>query len=538
MTEFRLFLQDVTFAWPDGRQLFSNLDLELGHEPTGLVGRNGVGKSVLARLLAGQLAPSSGSCRRNGRIVYVAQQIACPTGATVASVAGVDQVLDALGRIEAGGILAEDFELVADRWDIRLRLAGWLEAMSLGHLRLDQPASELSGGELTRVALAGAWLTDPDMLVLDEPTNHMDRLQRQALFDRLHAWPNGLLLVSHDRELLQVAQRIVELSPSGLRDYGGGYDFYLQLRAEEQSRARAELEHGKAELRRGEAERIKAQENMSRRRSRGDRAGREANQAAILLGRRKDQGQTTAAKLQKGQDDLRDERERRVQEASRKIRDDDGVALFAPIAAPAAQRKAATLEDLLLPFGMGAVHPLDLIVGGSQRIGVTGPNGSGKSTLLRVLTGKLPPRAGSCRVHVPAAYIDQQLDLLDPSQSVLHQLLAESISATQADLRTRLALLGLAGDLAVKPTAELSGGERLKAALAFALYRDQPAELLLLDEPTNHLDLQSLDALEKMLLGFRGALIVVSHDSVFLDKVALDYRLDISERGFSLTEWE
>jgi ATPase subunit of ABC transporter with duplicated ATPase domains len=537
MTETLLTLQDVTFAWPDGRQLFSHLDIEFDRRPTGLVGRNGVGKSVLARLLAGQLAPSGGRCQRAGRIGYVPQQIACPAGATVATIAGIQPVLDALGRIEAGGVLAEDFETVADRWDIRLRLSTWLEELGLGDLRLDQAAADLSGGELTRVALAGAWLAEPDMLVLDEPTNHLDRPRREALLERLRAWPKGLLVVSHDRELLQAMQRIVELSPSGIRDYGGGFDFYVQMRAEEQSRARYELEHRKAEQRRGEAERRKMQENLDRRQSRGTRTGREANQAGILLGRRKQQGQVTAAKLRREQDGRRDALARNVLEASRNIADDADVALFAPAAPGASQRKAATLENLLLPFGTGAACPLDLTVWGRQRIGVTGPNGSGKSTLLKVLASRLRPVAGTCQVHVPAAFLDQQLDMLDPSESTLQHLLTDNVSATQADIRTRLALLGLSGDDALKPTVQLSGGERLKAALASALYRDEPAELLLLDEPTNHLDLRSLEALEQMLLQFRGALVVVSHDLVFLDSIALDHRLELSEHGYRLTGW-
>jgi ATPase subunit of ABC transporter with duplicated ATPase domains len=537
MTEAFLTLHDVAFAWPDGQRLFSRLDLQLDRRPTGLVGRNGVGKSVLARLLGGELTPTGGRCERTGTVRYVPQHIACPPGATVASVAGVQPVLDALARIEAGSVSVDDFAQVGDRWDIRQRLAAWLAEQGLGHLAPELPAARLSGGELTQVALAGAWLAEPDLLVLDEPSNHLDRPRRHALLQRLRTWPKGLLVISHDRELLQGMQRIVELSTTGLRDYGGDYAFYAQARAQEQERAVQELEHRKAELRRGEAERRQTLENLSRRQSRGARAGREANQAPILLGRRKQQSQVSAGKRQREQDARREALALGVQEAAMQVADAADIALLAPELPGAASRKVATLENLRLPFGAGGASGIDLTVWGRQRIGVIGPNGSGKSTLLKVVAGTLTPAAGQCAVHVPVAFLDQQLHMLSPHQSPLQHLLAAHPSATQADMRTRLALLGLAGDSALKPATRLSGGERLKAALACALYREQPAELLLLDEPTNHLDLRSLEALEQMLLQYRGALMIVSHDPVFLDRIALDSRLEMTGPGWRLTPW-
>lgn len=537
MTEAFLTLRDAAFAWPDGQRVFSQLDLQLDRRPTGLVGRNGVGKSVLARLLAGELAPTAGRCERTGAVGYVPQHIVCAPGATVAAIAGVQPVLDALARIEAGSVNAADFEQVGERWDIRQQLIAWLDEQGLDHLRPEQPADQLSGGELTQVALAGAWLAEPDVLVLDEPTNHLDRPHRHALLQRLRTWPKGLLVISHDRELLTAMQRIVELSPTGLRDYGGNYEFYESARAQEQERAAQALEHRKAEQRRGEAERRQTLENLSRRQSRGARAGREANQAPILLGRRKQQSQVSVGKRQREQDARQEALAQGVREAASQVAEDADIAMLVPELPGAASRKVATLENLRLPYGAGGASALDLTVWGRQRIGIVGPNGSGKSTLLKVLTGAVPPAAGECAVHVPVALLDQQLQLLLPHQSPLQQLLAAHPAATQADMRTRLALLGLSGDAALKPAAELSGGERLKAALALALYREQPAELLLLDEPTNHLDLRSLDALEEMLLQYRGALMIVSHDHVFLDRIALDKRLEVTGQGWRLTPW-
>ncbi len=535
MTTPLLALERVAFALPDGRPLFTDLDLQLDARRTGLVGRNGVGKSVLARILAGELAPTGGQCLRAGSVHYLPQQIVPPRGATVATVAGVQPALDALARIEAGSVDVADFDLVAERWDLRERVRSGLIECGLGHLRAEMPAAMLSGGELTRLALLGAWLGEADYLVLDEPSNHLDRDHRSALLQQLGQWPRGLLVVSHDRELLESMERILELTPGGLHDYAGGYSLYAQERARQHEQAERELARLKLERRRGEAEMREQRERQQRRQSRDARQARDANQAKILLGNQKQWSQASAGKLQHRHADLSARLADDVREAARRVEPESAVALFAPLPPSAAQRRAARLEQLVLPFGAAAAHALDLDIGGRQRIGLVGANGSGKSTLLKVLAGSLAPASGRCEVNVPAAYLGQQLETLAADASPLQSLSDANPSATHAELRTRLALLGLSADAALTPNHRLSGGQRLKAALACAVYRTQPAELLLLDEPTNHLDLASVEALEAMLLRYPGALVVVSHDEAFLHRLTLDARLEARAQGWQWT---
>ncbi|WP_409269244.1 ABC-F family ATP-binding cassette domain-containing protein [Massilia sp. BHUDP2] len=532
MTHPFLALDSASFILPDGRPLLSGLTEAFDTRHTGLVGRNGIGKSVLAQLLAGMLAPSSGSCLREGRVHYLSQQVDQARDGTVAALAGVQDVLDALARIEAGSIAEADFALVGERWDLPARLRHALDQAGLGHLDAATPAGRLSGGEAMRVALLGAMLSDADFLILDEPTNHLDGPSRQALAAQLRAWRRGLIVVSHDRALLGQMERIVELSPQGLRSYGGNVDFYLEARAAEQAGALHELGHARQALQREERAMREQHELQQRRQAQGAREGKAANQAKILLGRQKERSENSSGRLRQQHEEARRQLHERVREAAHGLREDGAVRLHATQVAAVAQRRVVELIDAELPFAAPALRTISLVVTGRQRIGITGPNGCGKSTLLKVIAGELAPLSGRAVRDPACAWLDQRLGTLDPGRSTIEQLLARNRSTGQDRLRTYLAQIGLDARQVAQPTGQLSGGERLKAALACALYADPPARLLLLDEPGNHLDLASMAALEAMLRQYAGALVVVSHDEVFLERLGLTHRLEATAAGW------
>lgn len=531
-----LTLQGVSFQLPDGRVLFSDLDEAFDSRRTGLVGRNGVGKSVLARILADELVPTGGRCLRGGRVHYLAQQVTPQPGETVAGLAGLRPVVEALERIEAGGTAQADFDAVGERWDVRERLQQELAAAGLAHLRHDTAATRLSGGEITRVALAGAFLSDAQMLVLDEPSNHLDRDNRQALLAQLRRWEGGLVVVSHDRELLETMERIVELSAQGLRSYGGGYSFYAEARTREREQALEQLEQRKTERRREERVLTQQRERLEHRLSRGAKQAATANQAPILLGRQKERSEASSGRLRARQDEAREGLSQRVREAAAIVEEELPVVLFAPEALQAPAR-VLELEDVLLPHVHGARQRISLMLMRGQRLGLLGPNGCGKSTLLKVLAGELEPLAGRRELQVEAAYLDQHFSGLDAQRPILSQMLSENATLEEGSLRTRLALLGLDAERVLLPSGQLSGGERLKAALARVLYADRPARLLLLDEPSNHLDLASVQALEAMLRQYPGALVVVSHDQAFLRQLGLTHELAAGPQGWSMREW-
>ncbi|RQT62799.1 ABC-F family ATP-binding cassette domain-containing protein [Burkholderia cepacia] len=518
-------LHHVSFRFDDGVTLFDSLDLSIDRTPTGIVGRNGIGKSQLAQLIAGRCAPSTGTIERHTPVVYVAQQHddgnAAANPRTVSQVAALDAPLGALARLVDGRAEPHDFDLIGDRWDLAERLRAALDAAGLHDVRADTPAHALSGGQRARVALIGALLSGAGLLVLDEPTNHLDAPGRAWLRAALDGWRGGLVIVSHDRALLADVQRIVELTPQGVRSYGGNYAFYRAQRDADQDAAQAALDNARAE--RGRARRRLEQEHdtIQRHAAASLRDAKTANLSSGAKQSRKGAARNIMGQVRRHQNDFKATLDERVQQAAARVEADAPVLVSLPGTEVSARRQLFTLERARLPWGIaGTADAITWSASGPVRIALTGPNGCGKSTLLRMLAGELTPRSGACTTHVSAAYLDQRLALLDPERSIVEQLGLLDTPLAEGELRSRLALLQLDAARATQPARQLSGGERLKAALACALWRGTPAQLLLLDEPTNHLDLESVRAIEAALAGFPGAIVVASHDTAFL--AALD----------------
>ncbi|MQP75131.1 ATP-binding cassette domain-containing protein [Stenotrophomonas sp. MYb238] len=527
-----LTLERVSWQLPDGRLLFSDLDETFDARPTALVGRNGVGKSVLAQLLAGRLAPTHGRCLRSGPAAWLPQQIDASPIDTVADLAGLGDALAALHRIEQGSSDVADFEALGERWQLREHLQAELERMQLHGVSAETPVHRLSGGQRMRVALAGAFLSEADFLVLDEPSNHLDAQGRQLLRDQLRRWPRGLLVVSHDRALLGDMQRIVELSSLGLRSHGGNYDFYAARRSEERRLAAEILQQRRHERRQGEQALREQQEQRERRTARGNRQAAHANQAPILLGRQKQRAQASAGKADLQQQQQRERLDDQVRQAAAEVEAAAAVVLLPVAGTGGAPERMAVMEDVVLPFVDGPLARVDLLLRRGERLALTGRNGSGKSVLLKVLAGRMPPLSGTVQVNAPHAWLDQHLALPVPEAPAMEQLRDANPSMADAELRTRLALLGLDAGNAQQPVEALSGGERMKLALACALYAHPPAQLLLLDEPANHLDLDSMQALEAMLRDWSGTLLVAAHDEAFLRGIGITGRLHADAEGW------
>ncbi|HHK8230712.1 TPA: ABC-F family ATP-binding cassette domain-containing protein [Serratia marcescens] len=528
-------LHQLTCQFADGETLFGPLDLAFDRQRCGLVGRNGVGKTQLLRLIAGLDRPGNGHVESHAALAYVAQQPEIAADTTLAQLLGYGEVFAALARLEQGRPLADDIDRLEGRWDLNDRLQNAFAAAGLPAFDPLRSASSLSGGERMRAALCGALIGEGDFLLLDEPTNHLDSVGRAWLYQQLDQWRGGLLIASHDRQLLARMARIVELTPGALRSYGGNYDDYRRQRDTEQQAARADLEHAREERRRTRARQQKEHDMSQRRSAQTLRVVDTLNIASFERVAYKSAAKESLGTLRKQHQDQRDSLDAAVREAYQRVEEEQPVLLALPGSEVSANKQVLVLEQLQLPFV--SAPPLDLRIDGPMRVALTGPNGCGKSTLLKTVLGQLTALSGHCHCPLPTAYLDQTLSQLDPNLSVMEHLGLQDSPLAEGALRTRLAQLQLDADRIALPLGSLSGGERLKAALACALWRQQPAQLLLLDEPTNHLDLASSLAIETALADFPGAMLVVSHDEDFLQALRPTHRLHRQADGWRLQAW-
>ncbi|RVD80036.1 ABC-F family ATP-binding cassette domain-containing protein [Pseudomonas koreensis] len=517
-------LNQTAFRFANGETIFNDLNLQFDHLHTAIVGRNGVGKSVLARLIAGRLQPTAGSVTCAVTLAYVAQTFIAEPGQTVADATGTVAALRALQRLQRGEASEEDFDTLGERWDLPERLRQWLDNADLPNIAPSDLTQSLSGGQQARLALIGAFLSPARLLVLDEPTNHLDAAGRRWLMSELQRWRGGLIVVSHDRQLLERMQRIVELTPLGVTVFGGNFSTYQQQRQIHHAAAQATLDQSRTERRR-EQQRLKSEhDTIQRHAARSLRNAKTANVSGFERASLKGAARQIMGHVRHGHQQRKSELDARVRDAYAKVLPDDAVMMNLPGSAVPTSRNICTLIDVRLPWLR--TQAFNLTLNGPVRVAVNGPNGCGKSTLLRLLAGELRPVSGECTTHVPVAYLDQQLKLLDDHLSVIDQLIALQSPLSESELRSHLAHLQLDAQRVTRPSASLSGGERLKAALAVALWRQTPAQLLLLDEPSNHLDLASVQAFEQALQTFPGAIVAVSHDPDFLQALKPTHRLD------------
>lgn len=523
-------LHQVTCQFPTGDTLFGPLSLTLEPSLCALVGRNGSGKTRLLRLLAGLDEPATGHIERFGSHAWVAQQHVISSQTTLAELLGYDAIFTARKRIDSGDYQPDDLALLDGYWDIVERLSEAFINATLPPFEPDKPAIELSGGERIRALLCGAFTAGADFLLLDEPTNHLDRQGRAWFYDQLSRYQGGVLVASHDRELLEQVPRILELSASGLRSYGGNYADYQAQRDAEQQAARAALEHAATERKRTRARMQKEHDDSQRRSAKTLRTVDTLNIASFERVKYKGAAKERIGTWKKQHSEQNEALNAAVNKARERVEDDNPVMFTLPGSQIPEGKQVLVLEDLVLQHV--PVPPLTWRIDGPMRVALKGPNGCGKSTLLKTLLGEVAPHSGSCKVSVSCAYLDQHLSRLDLSQSVMTHLNLSHTPLEEGVLRTRLAQLQLGADKVMLPLAALSGGERLKAALACVLWGAEATQLLLLDEPTNHLDLASVQAIEAALAGFPGALLVVSHDEAFLSGLTLTHELVWEEAGW------
>ncbi|WP_181796240.1 ABC-F family ATP-binding cassette domain-containing protein [Streptomyces sp. WELS2] len=514
-----LTCSSLSFAWPDGTPVFDGLDIAFGPGRTGLVGVNGSGKSTLLKLLAGELVPADGTVKATGEIGYLPQNVTLDTTLRVDQALGIAGRRAALHAIEAGDVREEHFETVGDDWDVEERALATLGELGLGHIGLDRTVGEVSGGESVLLRLAALLLSRPGILLLDEPTNNLDLYARRRLHQAVAAWPGVLVVVSHDRELLELVDQIADLRAGEVSWYGGNFSAYEEALAVEQEAAERMVRVAEADVRKQKRELSDAQVKLARRKRYGQKMYDSKREPKIVMNARRRAAQESAGKHRILHEERLAEARERLDEAVEAVRDDDEIRVELPYTAVPPGRQVLTLENLETACHARVPGILDLR--GPERIAIVGRNGSGKTTLLRTIAGRLEPLAGTVTAHVPLRFLPQRLDVLDDGLSVAENVARFAPDATNNRIRARLARFLFRGGRADQKAGTLSGGERFRAALAALLLAEPAPQLLLLDEPTNNLDMASVRQLTQALESYEGALLVAAHDLPFLESIGI-----------------
>lgn len=526
-----IIIKNLSYDSPRGDRLFEDMSVSFPDKRTGLIGKNGTGKTTLLRLIVGELQTAGGSIKCARDIAYMPQDYQLDLSRSISEVLGIDKKMKAIEKIKDGN---EDERIVAqigDDWDIENRAQAAMAKMKLEGMDLSRAVATLSGGERTKVLLASLLLRDAGFLIMDEPTNNLDAESKEAVHALIKTWGKGLLVVSHDRELLDLMDEIAELSSGIIKIYGGNYEMYAEQKRIEGEALERQLVSARQDLQRNKQEATAVRERQQKRNAHGKKAviGQKINKGKI--NEMISQANATTGKLKIRHEQKVKDAQNKFKELKSRIPETNRIFIEIPDSRIPNGKAVAAFERVFFSFVPDKVlfNNVSFEISGPERIALVGENGSGKTTLIRLLLGELQPLSGAVRLGITRlAYLDQHVAFMDNTKTLLDNLKIMS-GLSDSDSRNYLAKFLFESDTVFKDYGALSGGERIRAALACVLARKEAPQLLILDEPTNNLDLDSIERLESALTNFEGALLVISHDKTFLQNIGIEREIRLGD---------
>lgn len=538
-TSPRIILNNVSFHLDQTPVRFNGVNLTFESLRYGIVGQNGVGKTTLLRLLIGDLSPDSGSLQRSCKIINVPQShLSVDSKASISDTLGISPILQALERINNGSVEENDFDIIADDWDIEKRIQDALSTFNLWPIDLNQSFHQLSGGQKTKALLAKTLIFIADFFLFDEPTNNLDAQSRAILYQHIENTSKGVIIVSHDRKLLNRCDRIVEITTKGIEVYGGNYDFYKEqkeikrLAIKREIQAQTEILTKSKHAIQTRIERHQQNESRGRKEKIKQIKGK-GSYNKIELKSKKGKSENTNRRIRLQATRKLDAVNQELSAAHDQLEVQEQMDVVLAQTKVQNNKTVINIENLCFGYDQQnkLINNFSCHLSGPDRVAIVGPNGCGKSTLIQLIRGLLIPNAGEITIGVKAiAYLDQAVSFLDPGLSIVDNFLKLNPDAQPFDAYSALASFKFRNKDAEKCVGQLSGGERMRAGLAVSLMSSPPPQLIILDEPTNHLDLDAIEAIENALKLYQGAILAVSHDETFLNNIAINQTITLNEK--------
>ncbi|AKK73430.1 ABC transporter ATP-binding protein [Chryseobacterium gallinarum] len=522
-----ILLQNISFGFPGGDLLFNHINVTIPSQTkSALVGNNGMGKSTLLKIIADEIQPLSGNINIQGDIFYVPQMFGNFNHFTIAECLRIDQKLHALLKITNGEVDEEYFEILNDDWEIEERCQNALQYWGLQNFKLTQKLGELSGGQKTKVFLAGIQINQPDIIILDEPTNHLDNEGRKLLYDLIGKTSATIMIVSHDRTLLNLVDTIFELSNQGISAYGGNFDFYAEQKEIEEEALHHDIHAKEKALKKAKEKERETLERKQKLDARGKQKQEKSGVARIMMNTLRNNAEKNTSKLKSVHTekisgisgDLRDLRSSLKNFEQMKVNFNDSNLHSGKI--------LITAENLNFSYGKEKLwkENLSLEIRSGDRICIKGSNGSGKTTLIKLLLKNIAPFTGNVRTsEFNSIYIDQEYSLINHNSTIYEFVQTFNDNAMpESEVKTLLSRFLFGKDTWEKTAGVLSGGERLRLLLCGLSISNKAPDMIILDEPTNNLDLQNVEILTQSIKDYHGTLLVISHDEVFLQEIGID----------------